>query len=449
MRFVPTAFFLACFLQTSGIWAEGLFSFPNGRKAGSVDHVTSQLKVGGDILEMREGKLERLKMGGMGTLDYREMTLEVGGKPSDRIRSIRHYDQADADIRVGRDALKTALRSGLFIAAATDAKTSILFSPQEPLSADELDVIDILGNSLLLDQLLPAGPVAVGHTWKPESALLAMLLALDSVGQNNVKCEVVEVTDTVARFQITGSLSGTIYGAATQIQLKAKYRYDRRSKRIDWFAMSMKEEREVGLIAEGFDIVAQVQVRIVPEQGNAGFDQKKLDQWVLEPNDTVVALAYESADSAWRLTHSRDWYVIHSTPDLAIFRLIDQGRRVAECRISALPDVPREKLPTLESFQNDVRNTLGDAFDHFVSASQWANEAKYRVYRVAVSGQAQSDAKLGKVKVPIEWRYYLVADDYGRRVAFVVTVEEELLKQLGDADRELVEAFRFKKTEEE
>ena len=40
MRFVPTAFFLACFLQTSGIWAEGLFSFPNGRKAGSVDHVT-------------------------------------------------------------------------------------------------------------------------------------------------------------------------------------------------------------------------------------------------------------------------------------------------------------------------------------------------------------------------------------------------------------------------
>ncbi|MDZ7620847.1 MAG: hypothetical protein U1E05_27910, partial [Patescibacteria group bacterium] len=86
---------------------------------------------------------------------------------------------------------------------------------------------------------------------------------------------------------------------------------------------------------------------------------------------------------------------------------------------------------------------LGDRFDRFVSAGQWANDAKYRVYRVAVAGTAQAEVKQTTTKVPIEWRYYLVMDDLGRRMAFAITIEAELAARVGDADRELVDSFRF------
>ncbi len=451
MRFVRTVFFLGLFLDAAWVSAQGLFTFPNGRRPGNVDQVTAQLKVGGDILEMRAGKMDRVKLGGLADLEYKEETLEVGEGSKGRTRSIRRYDRAEATIRVGNDALRPTLRPNLsLVVASADARTSMLFSPQEPLSRDELELIDTLGgNSVVLDRLLPTGPLAVGHTWKPDAALLAMLLGLDSVGQNDVQCELVEVTDTVARFQMTGSLAATIHGATTQMQLKSKYRYDRRSQRIDWFAMSMKEARAISLVAEGFDVVAQVQVRIVPEKGNGGFDRKTLEDLPLEPGGESELLAYESTKPGWRLTHDRSWFVTHDDPDLVIFHLIRQGQLLAQCRISPLATVPPEKLPPLESFQEDVRRALGQQFDRFVAAGQWANDAKYRVYRVAVSGTARAELKQVTAKAPMEWRYYLVADERGRRMALAVTMEADLVPRVGDADRDLVNAFRFTDAEKE
>ncbi len=422
-------------------WAEE-FRFPNGRRPGDVDQVTAQLKVGGDILEMRDGKVNRVKLGGLADMEYSEKTLAVAEAPGRRSRAVRQYHRAEATIRVGDDALRPALRPELaLVVAAVDDRRSILFSPQKPLSRDELELIDILGNSLLLDRLLPDGPLAAGKKWTPAGTLLAQLLGLDTVGQSDVQCELVEVTDTVARFQITGRLTATIHGVATRIQLKGKYRYDRRSQRIDWFAMSMNEVRSMAPVAEGFDVIAQVQVRILPQTDPSGFDQELLDGLALEPEDDVEMLAYQSA--GWRLAHSRKWFVIRDDPDLVILRLIREGELVAQCSISPLPAVPAEKLPTLERFQEDVRRALGDRFGRFVSAGQWANEAKHRVFRVAVEGTAQAELKQTMAKVPIQWRYYLVVDERGRRIAFAVTIESELADRVGDADRELVDSLRF------
>ncbi|MDZ7618937.1 MAG: hypothetical protein U1E05_18175, partial [Patescibacteria group bacterium] len=357
MRFVRTLCFLGLIFHASWLPAQGLFSFPNGRRPGSVDQVTSQLQVGGDILEMRGGKLDRVKLGGVADMEYMEKTLEVPKGVQGRTRAVRRYSRAEATIRVGDDALKPTLSpDASLIVAMADARKSILYSPQQPLSRDEVELIDTLaGISLLLDRLLPSGPLAVGHTWKPEPGLLAMLLGLDSVGQSDVQCEVIEVTDTVARFQMTGGLAASIHGATTEVQLKSKYRYDRRSQRIDWFAMSMKEVRAISLVAEGFDVVAQVQMRIVPEPGDGGFDQAALSRLPLEPPADSKLLAYNSPKSDWRLVHDREWFTIRDGTDLVVLHLVRQGSLMARCQISPLPPAPRAKLPTLEQVQEDVR----------------------------------------------------------------------------------------------
>ena len=47
MRFVRTVCFLGLILDAAWVPAQGLFTFPNGRRPGNVDQVTAQLKVGG------------------------------------------------------------------------------------------------------------------------------------------------------------------------------------------------------------------------------------------------------------------------------------------------------------------------------------------------------------------------------------------------------------------
>jgi hypothetical protein len=443
MQLARVLLLLGLTLSTQHVSAE-VFRFLNGRVPGNIDQVTAQLKVGGDILEARDGKVNRVRLGVLADLEYDEKTLGVGEGPHRQARSVRKYRRVEATIRVGDDVLRPTLRpEASLVAAAVDNRRSILFSPKNPLSRDELETIDIVGNSLLLDRLVPDGPLKVGQTWQPAASLLAQLLGLDSVGASDIQCELVEVADAVARFQMTGSLAATIHGIATRIQLKGKYRYDRRTRRIDWFALSTKEVRAIAPVSEGFDVVAQVQIRIVPQANATAFDDGSLEGLPLEPRDELEMLSYRSTDGNWQMAHNRNWFVIRDDPDLVILRLIQQGESLAQCSISSLPVVPVDKLPTLERFQEDVRQALGDGFERFVSAGQWANEAKYRVYRVAVSGTAHAELKQATAKVPIEWRYYLVADGQGRRIVFATTVEAELAERLGNADRELVETFRF------
>ncbi len=445
MKFALSACLAALALWASLAWAEPTYRLPNGRTAGDVDFVTVQFKVGGDIVEMREGKVNRVKMGAVAEMEYAEKTLEVGDGPNTRSRTIRDYERAEATIRVDEDVLRPTLRPEVsLVVAAVDDQSTLLFSPRTALSRDELELIDILGNSLLIDRLLPGRPMAPGQTWKPSPTLLAQLLGLDAVSQADVECELVEVTDAFGRFQITGTLTATIHGVTTRIQLKGKYRYDRRSRRIDWFALSMREVRAPAPIAEGFDVVAQVQVRILPDPGPERFAQADLlDGLSLEPEAEVKVLGYASTGKDWWLTHSRKWFVVRDDPDLVVLRLVSQGEVVAQCSISPLPQVPVEKLPSLERFQQDVRRALGDRFERFVSAGQWANEAEHRVYRVVVSGTAQAEVKQTTAKVPVEWRYYLIADQQGRRIALATSVEAELAGRLGDADRDLADSLRF------
>ena len=63
-----------------------------------------------------------------------------------------------------------------------------------------------------------------------------------------------EVTDTVARFEFAGKVEGAVYGVSTKIEIKGKYRFDLRSKRIDWLAMLVQEDRESSFVEDGIDV---------------------------------------------------------------------------------------------------------------------------------------------------------------------------------------------------
>jgi len=417
------------------------------RKPGDVDRVVVVLEVGGNTTSQFDGKEQQAKMSVVCNLAYHEKTLDLPARPGDgKLRSVRYYDKAKAAIKVGKDTLTPTLRPQrrlIAIELQSQEQETALFSPNGPLSRAELALLDIQGNTLLLDRLLPEKAVAVGDEWTHSKDLVAALFGPDTVAQCDVKSALTEVTDQVARMEITGRLKGTYLGAATQMAFKGRYRFDRRSGRIDWFALLVKENRDGNEVTEGLDVVARVQVRVGRQATREELAPEALKGLAIEATPQSRLLQYEPSDRAWQCAYDRRWIITRESSDMAVLQMVDRGDMLARCKISPLHKAAKNDAVELNRFQEDVREALGESFGQFDSAGVQMNSANYRVYRVVVSGQARATVSGKETTVPIQWRYYLVAERTGRRVVFAFSLEEALADRFGNEDLKLVNSLRF------
>ena len=406
------------------------------RKVGQIDRVQAELVVVGHVSQRVGKEVKRMKMGVRGELDYDEKTLEMSPGDGSRRRSVRYYDKAEAAISVAEARVKPTLGARRrLVAVEIDGTETTLFSPRGELATDELDLIDILGNSLLLDRLLPEKPVSVGDRWKLPEELIVAMLRIDAAGTSEVGSVLTEVTEVAARFEMTGRVKGTWDGAAVEIGLKGKYRFNRKTGRIDWVGLLAKVNRDIGAITRGSDSVVRLVMTSTPKRQSDRLSDESLEGLSLEPTDELTRLACESSKDGWRLTHGRHWHLDNDQYDPAVLKLVERGKVVAQCSIAALPKLSAGKVVSLEGFQRDVKNALGESFGQFVLAGQWAGEADHRVYRLVVSGKAS--------ETDVRWHYYLLADKHGHRAVFAFTAEARFAEKLGKADRPLVDSFRF------
>ncbi|MEN6451899.1 MAG: hypothetical protein ABFC96_15525, partial [Thermoguttaceae bacterium] len=443
--------------------AKPSYTLHSGRIAGQTDHVVVLLEVAGDLKERTDGKqLQRTHMSGADRLSYQELTLAADG---DHLRAARRYEKAESVVKFKDDSLRSTLSpERRLVGVAVDLPTATVFALQGPLHREELEAIDVLGNSLVLDRLLPADTVAVGQTWNPAAKAMAALLGLDSTTRCDVQCTLTEVTDAVARIELAGQVEGAVNDTSTRITLKGKYRFDRRSNRIDWFALISKENREMSQVADGFELIVRLQTTVTPQEPSPELTEAKIDVKQLEPNAELMRLAYEPAGNHWRLGHDRQWFAGSDHRDMAVLKRIDGGAMLGQCNVSSLVRRDPSKLVSLEDFQADIRKALGEHFGTFIEASESGNEAKNRVLRVVVGGHVQSksieakpadskssdakssDAKSSDAKatdIPVRWIYYHVADQQGRQAALTFTIEQEYVEKFADADKQLADSLRF------
>jgi len=422
--------------------AKPTFTLHSQRKPGQTDRVGVLLEAGGETTYLDEGKRKCEKMSVVCRLEYDEKTLEtpanVDGVWGDGVwRSVRDYQKAAVVVKVGEVEFKPEIHpQRRLIGAQFTEQTLTLFSPAGPLARAELDAIDVPADSLLLDGLLPEKPVAVGDHWRHSKKLLCAMLGLDEVAESDVESTLKEVTKVVARFELSGCVQGAIHGVSTKIELKGKYRFDRRSKRIDWLGMLLKEERESSFVDDGVDAVSRLQITIKPTPVPESLAEATLEKVALTPTEALTRLAYESNDG-WRCGFDRRWY----RRNLAVFQMIDRGEMLAQCNISSLPRRDPEKLVSLEEFQADVRQALGESFGSFIEASQRVDPAGHRILRVVAHGKSSD--------LPIRWVYYHVADQQGRQAALTFTVEQKLVERFADADKPIVVSLRFVAPKEE
>jgi hypothetical protein len=416
------------------------YSFPNSRKVGQIEKVSCHLEVGGEIkhISEKDNKEHSNKMAVDCKLIYDEKTLAVAADSKGVTRSVRYYEKAEGVVQNGDEGMKPTLRDEckLIVAEAGD-QTAVLFSPKGKLNDSELELIEISGgNSLLFDRLLPEKPAAIGEAWRHSEQFMAQFLSLDEVGQSDVQSTLKEVTDKVARFEMSGQVAGVVDGVSAEIEIQARYRYDRRRNRIDWIGMLIKEKRGASPVNYGLDVVARLQATMLPQSDSPALADAKKDL-SLQPTPDSLQLEYRSKRDNWELIYDRSWKIFFDVREKEALELhyFDKAGHIALCTISPLLPKEPDKLVTLETFQEELRDKLGKEFGEFVEASESPTLAKYRLLRVSIRGTVSD--------LPMRWIYYHIADSQGRQAVIYFVLEEKLFDRLAGADKKLVESFRF------
>lgn len=398
--------------------------------------VTAQLEVGGNLLAEGENELESLPMSVVSKQVYRERLVKWSPDAKEVARSVRRYDEASATIKIGESVLERTLDSHhRELAAEIRAGYVTIDSLSGILSRQQQDLLNVPADTLAIDRLLPGREVAEGEGWDHELAAIAPLLGMDHVAVCEVRSVVTGESHDQAQIRMAGTVHGTIDGAPTEIDLRGAYLYHLKWKRITKFNLAIKEKRTANEVVPGLDTVAQVKLTIVPtaKEKQIPDDLAAMAGDVSRP--LPRQLLYEAPQLGFRFRHDSAWYTTGEQSDVLSFRYLQEGSLTAHCNISTLPPRSAGRETTLEQFERDVRTAVGANLESVTKSSQWTTSQGNTCLGVFAEGQVED--------VPVQWRYYLVAAPDLPRVTFSLTVEQSLIKEFADADRQLIDSVKL------
>ncbi|GHT18096.1 hypothetical protein FACS1894189_5360 [Planctomycetales bacterium] len=417
--------------------AEGKYLLKSSRKKGSTDLVETLLEVTGDVKQVaNDQKQTSNKMEVVAGFRYEER-IDKFSLTTDSLVSVRQYNLAKSKMKIG-DRIKTPeLDPELQTIVCSLEKDKVsLFSPKGSLRGEQLLLIeDLPGNTLTLDRLLPNKEVAVGETWKITDSVLRSFISVDAVTESNVEAVLTAVADNMAMVEVIGDVSGVYLGAATEMSIRAKYQFDIAAKRINWLGLLIEENRSIGHVGPGLDLVARLQVKISPNAEPQALNDETLADINTKPNTGVLKLKYDGGKAAWRFSHDRSWYVFQDDPQTTILRKLEKGELVAQCNIADMGTVDVKTMTSIDKFQKDLIAGLGKNFGKVAAAEEHENKQGYKVYTVLIDGTVDD--------MSLRWIYNLMTDKVGRQSVVVFVVEADKLEQFGDADDVLLETYRM------
>ena len=419
--------------------ATDTYLLKSSRTKGSTDLVETLLEVTGEVKDVNaEQKKTSDKMEVVAGFRYEER-IDQFSLTSTSLSSIRQYNLAKAKIKIADDIRTPELDDKLqTIVCRLEGDKVSLFSPKGSLRGEQLLLVeDLPGNTLTLDRLLPNKEVRIGDSWKVTDSVLRSFLSVDSINENSVEAVLTAVADKMAMVEVVGDISGTYLGATTEMSVRAKYQFDLEGKRINWLGLLIEENRSIGHVGPGLDLVARLQVKISPVAGPQSLTDDILRSVNLRPNDAVMKLKYDGGKGPWRFSHGRDWYVFQDDPQSTIIRKLYDGGLVAQCNIADMGRIDVRTMTTLDKFQKDLQDGLGTNFGKVVAAEQRTHKAGYKMYTVLIDGMVD--------ELALRWIYNLLTDKDGRQAVVVFVVEAEMLEQFADADEELLDTFRLGK----
>ena len=388
------------------------------------------VSVNGQLRTRLGGKLRTPALSVAGRFRFDER-LDIGNKGT---RVVRDYETAEAKIVVNKHPFTSKLAPRhRIVAGRVDKDRVVLFSPDGPMARDELDLLQVPGDSIGWSQLLPGGVVNAEKKWQLPSAALCVLLGIDAVNQSSVVCELKSVAGA-RRVEIRGTVDGAAGGVATTIRIEGHLSLHASRKRITGLSLDVREKRAIGHAEPGFEVHAKVVIK-AKELNELPRLTEVATRLGNSATDAALLIDYRAERGGFALLHDRGWHVMVDDRELSVMRLVERGDLVAQCNISRLPAASETDVLQLSKYQVEIQRALKNQFSGFVEASEGMTDTGLRILKVAVAGTASD--------LPIRWIYYHISDKQGRRVSIVFAHEAKLERKFAGMDDTLISSFRF------
>ncbi|WP_428307293.1 hypothetical protein [Lacipirellula sp.] len=415
------------------------YDLSTGVKAGDVIHVDAKMEVGGDLFAKdAEGNEAKLATSVVADMSYDERLINWSSYAEKPARSLRNYFTAKATLKtdeLGADRQLAKDDRVIVVDVAADG-SSALNGLEQTLTRHEFDLVNVIGNSLLIERLLPGRALKESEGWDHDAQTIGGLVGMDNVAVCEVRSVVTGMENRQVQIRLAGVIHGTVDGAASEMDLRGAYLFHLDERRITKFNMAIKEVRKAGEVSPGLDVVAKLSLVMTPlsktNQADA-FDTAQIDAAKAKAPADLRRLRLESADRGYRFMHDKAWFLTAEQREALSLRLMVAGELLGHCNITTLPVRPADKPMTLQHFEENVVKSLGDKLGEVKAATEWANASGHQCLGIVAVGTVD--------EVPMQWRYYFIADAGKRPTTVAVTVEQSAEERFADADRAIIDTL--------
>ncbi len=356
---------------------------------------------------------------------------------ADKPQAIRHYAQPKAEIKIKTEKAKSQLndRNRWVIARHKEGERIQMASIADVLSQNELDLIRNPADPITFGMLLNKKNVRLNEKWNVPSQALTAFLAVDRVYDNDIQIVLKEFDDETSKVYIMGSVKAEVDDIETSMEISGVAMIDRTRNCVTALRTSIREKRQAGQIAPGFEGQTKIDLRMEPVASIKELSNQTLTS-LTKTLKIERRLKWESSIGGFKVVYDPRWRVIAAEDDAAVMRFLDEGELLAQCNIVQLDSLPPESPLTLKAYKNYVENMISKNEAAKISdVKQLTTSAGNSALKVAVNGVEEG--------LPVQWIYYHVGNKDGRRLTFIFTLEKEVASVFGKADEALVNDLEF------
>lgn len=279
-------------------------------------HVSCRVDLSGQLTvpaENEKDKPSTVDVRGTSAIEYDERVLEnsLGDKPAPR--TLRLYRRTDLQRTIGGKPQETTIRPSVRrMVILRTGHREVPFSPDGPLTWNEIDLVRTDVFTPALASLLPDRPVSVGDRWQAGPAAIEELTDIEKVEEGSLECRFDEITTLagrrLARVRFNGTIRGINDDGPNKQALDGYFYFDLGSNHLSYLSLSGthylldKDGKTTGAIKGQF---------VLTRQANASpdLDDQTVRRLQLEPNADNTLLLYDNPELGIKFLHPRRWRI--------------------------------------------------------------------------------------------------------------------------------------------
>jgi hypothetical protein len=278
-------------------------------------HVSQRVDLTGTLTppsEKGQPTAKPVSIRGDSAIEYDERVLVVD-TPNAILKTIRQYERMTIQRTIGEAPQSASLRPAVRrLVLLREGTKKAPFSPDGPLTWDEIDQVRTDVASPLLVGLLPDHLIRPGDNWQATPTAVQELTDLAQIYTGKLTCTFEKIVRNdgkrLARVGLSGTLEGRDQDGAATHSLKGFYDFDLDTGclcylQINGTQVMLREGREVGRIEGRFVLSRR------PDVENPQLTDAALRGLSLVPDEENSRLLHEDPNAGLRVIYPRRWHV--------------------------------------------------------------------------------------------------------------------------------------------